>query len=294
MSTYGQSNQTNKSPILDECADILNEIRDVGNNRARLTGLQKRCLDDPDSSGESESQRDVDLLTQQIMDQYRRLADRIREVRRNPESRQQLNIPQVGLAERRLKNEVQQFQKQESEFRKESKTQMARQIRIVRPDLTEDEVQDALKDGEGGQVFQDALMRNRLGQANQVLGAVKERHNAMLKIEDDLKNLMNLLEHMHELLAKQEVTVMAIDTNAEQAAGDMVKANEELEVAVTTARKTRKKKWICLGICGMSSPKKSRPSLAPELTCDSSYHCRYYCRGRGCLYHGQPCCERRR
>lgn len=293
MSTYGQTTQANTNPILVECSEILDEIRDTEINRGRLTGLQKRCLDDPDTSGESQSKRDVDLLTQEIMDQYRRLADRIRVIRSNPNSRQQAT--QVGLVERRLKEAVQKFQEQESVFRNGSKTQMARQIRIVRPDLSEDEVQDALQDDENGQVFQQALMHNnRMGQANQVLGAVTKRHQEMLVIEKKLEELMNLLEHMNELLVKQEVVVMEISENTHTANDEVTKANVHLDGAITSARKARKWKWWCLGICGMSPSKNNRLAGVPKLTCEPSCHCHCYCRYRGRLHHGQPCCEWRR
>lgn len=245
MATFGRGND-----IREECEAIVDGVRQIENDMERLKVLQKQHINDTDTSGQSETKRNVDLLTQSIMDQYRSMADRLREVVKRPESRQRQNEFQVGRAERKIKDTIQKFQEQESAYRKDMKAQMERQIRIVRPDATDAEIRDALQDA-SSPVFQQAVMQsNRTAQANRVLDAVKQRHQEMLKIEQQLAELLDLLSDMNELLAKQEATVMEIDTQAEQAAGDMVKANEELEVAVTTARKTRKKKWICLGICG--------------------------------------------
>lgn len=215
-----------------------------------LGGLQKRALDDADTSGGSATKQQLDKLTQSIMDQYRSLTDRLKTVKSNPDSRHPRNVAQVNKTDRDLRRAIQKFQELEAGSRKEMQGRMERQARIAHPDATDAEIAQIVNSDT--QIFQQAVMGSRAEQANRVLGAVKQRHQEMLQIERSLMELLDLLNDMQELLTKQEVTVMAIDTHAEQAAGDMVKANEELEVAVTTARKTRKKKWICLGICGTS------------------------------------------
>jgi syntaxin 1B/2/3 len=43
---------------------------------------------------------------------------------------------------------------------------------------------------------------------------------------------------------------MKIEEQTEIVNENLDKGVEEIGVAVNTARKTRKKKWICLGICG--------------------------------------------
>lgn len=205
-------------------------------------------MDDADTSGGSNTKRELDNLTQAIMDQYRALTDRLKKIKSNPDSRQPRNVAQVNKTDRDLRRAIQRFQELEAGSRKELHAQAERQARIVHPDATDAEIAQMV-DNESP-VFQQAVMGSRAEHANRVLGAVKQRHQDMLAIEKKLMELLNLLDDMQELLTKQEVTVMEIDAHAEAAAEDMVKANTELETAVTTSRSTRKKKWICLGICG--------------------------------------------
>ncbi|KAK4124241.1 t-SNARE [Parathielavia appendiculata] len=240
--------QQSQRSILNECIDIQRGIQDVENRLRSLGQLQRRALDDADTSSGSASKRELDLLTQEIMDQYRGLTDRLRTVKSNPDCRQRLNVDQVNKTDRDLRRAIQKFQELEAGSRREMQARMEREARIAHPDFSDDQIAEIVR-SDNPQIFQQAVMGNRSAQANRVLGAVKQRHQEMLQIEKSLMELLDLLNDMQELLNKQEVTVMEIDTHAEQAAGDMVKANEELEVAVTTARKTRKKKWICLGIC---------------------------------------------
>ncbi|KAK4097097.1 t-SNARE [Parathielavia hyrcaniae] len=240
--------QQSQRSILNECIDIQRGIQDVENKLRSLGQLQRRALDDADTSGSSATKRELDLLTQEIMDQYKGLTDRLRTVKSNPDCRQRLNVDQVNKTDRDLRRAIQRFQELEAGSRREMQARMEREARIAHPDFSDDQIAEIVR-SDNPQIFQQAVMGNRSAQANRVLGAVKQRHQEMLQIEKTLMELLEAMNEMQEMMNKQEVTVMAIDTHAEQAAGDMVKANEELEVAVTTARKTRKKKWICLGIC---------------------------------------------
>ncbi|AEO67793.1 uncharacterized protein THITE_2116870 [Thermothielavioides terrestris NRRL 8126] len=242
------SPSTNEPAILRECREVQNGIQNVERMLRELPAVQKRFLADADTSNDSEAKRKLDLFRQDIMDQYRKLADRVRKIKSMPESRQPMYTRQVERVEGRLRDAIQEFQKLEAVFRKETEARLGRQLRIVRPEATDAEIRAAVEEG-NTQVFQQAVLGNRSEQASRVLGAVQQRHREMLQIERSMMELLELLNDMQELLTKQEVTINEIDTHAEQAAGDMVKANEELEVAVATARKTRKKKWICLGIC---------------------------------------------
>ena len=230
-------------------------------------------------------------MTQAIMDQYRKLTDRVRTIKSNPESRNPRNVAQVNKTDRDLRRAIQKFQELESASRKDMQGRMERQARIAHPDATDAEIAQIVSSDT--QIFQQAVMGNRAEQANRVLGAVKQRHQEILQVERSLLEMIQLLNDMKEMLNEQGAMVEVIDVQAEQAAGDMVKANEELEVAVTTARKTRKKKWICLGICGTSS-KGTGSHPVSGLTRGFSSHCRHHRRCRGRLYHGQPCCQRRR
>ncbi|KAL2262240.1 hypothetical protein VTK26DRAFT_2032 [Humicola hyalothermophila] len=243
MATFNQGN------ILSECEAIVSKTRQIESDLDNLRALQRQHINNTDISSQSGTKLRVDNSTQSIMDQYRQLADKLREIKQRPESRLPNNQAQVGRAERAIRQTIQRFQEQESTYRNDLKAQMERQIRIVRPNATDAEVRDALQDA-NSPVFQQAVMQsNRTQQANRVLESVKQRHQEMLKIEQDLIDLMRLLDDMSELLAEQEHRVQAIDEAADEAARDIYKATEELDTAVTTARKTRKKKWICLGIC---------------------------------------------
>lgn len=97
---------------------------------------------------------------QEIMGAYRSLVERVRKVKSKQDSASPRNAPQVGRVDRRLKTAINQYQQVESELRREVQDQAARQYRIVRPDASEEEVQAAIENPEGG-IFQQAVSASK-------------------------------------------------------------------------------------------------------------------------------------
>ncbi|KAK9420398.1 putative t-SNARE coiled-coil-like protein [Seiridium unicorne] len=244
-STFGLSNP---NAILNECADIGRGIDTIDRNLNQMKMLQDRSLNEADSSA-SGTTRQLDALSSETMAHYRTLVDRVRKLKSNPESQTPKNQPQVQRIDRRLKEAINAYQQVEAQFRRKNQDQMARQYRIVRPEADESEVRAAVDDPTGGQVFQQALMQsNRRGQAQSVLSAVQDRHAQLQKIEQQLIELAQLFQDMDTLVVQQEELVTNIEQKAEETVENFDKGNEEVGTAINTARKTRKKKWICLAI----------------------------------------------
>ncbi|KAL2163641.1 hypothetical protein VTH06DRAFT_5699 [Thermothelomyces fergusii] len=242
---YGSPGVAKKIPILDECLDIQNGIRDVENKLASLSTLQKRALDETDMSSDSGTRRELDRLTQSIMDQYRRLTDRLRAIKSDPESKRYQN--QVDKTERELRSAIQKFQELEAASRREMEAQMQRQARIAFPDATDAEIAQMVNSET--QIFQQAVLGSRGERANRVLGLHKERKQQMEQIERQLEELLDLMSRVQEMLIQDEVKIQAIETATAEAATKLEESNVQLEAAVASSRGARRKKFICLGIC---------------------------------------------
>lgn len=245
---------TNPNAALEEISEINRGIDDIQSNLRDLRMLQQRSLDDADSSASSSTNRDLERLNADTMANYRRLTQRVRELKSNPYNQQKFG-QQVRRVDTRLKDAIREYQQVESSFRKKTEEQMARQYRIVRPDATEDEVKAAVNDQTGGQIFQQALEQSsRRGQAMSVRNAVRDRHAQLQQIERQMIELAQLFQDMDTLVMQQDVAVANIEQKGEEVVENLDKGNVEIGTAVNTARATRKKKWICLGICGTLPP----------------------------------------
>ncbi|CAH0054498.1 unnamed protein product [Clonostachys rhizophaga] len=236
--------------ILNECKDIDRGIEQVESNLDQLRVLQQRTLDDADNSASSTANQQLDSLSTETMALYRSLTERVRQVKSKPDAQSPKNKPQVSRVDRRLKAAIQQYQSVESQFRKRTQDQMARQYRIVRPDATEEQIRQVVEDPNGAQVFSQALMQSdRQGRARAALSAVQDRHRALQKIEQQMVELSQLFQDMDTLVVQQEEMVTDIEHKAEDVVESLEHGNKEIGVAVETARATRRKKFWCALIC---------------------------------------------
>ncbi|KAI7180770.1 hypothetical protein KC331_g5951 [Hortaea werneckii] len=180
---------------------------------------------------------------------FRGLADRVRRIKGQPDASNPRNQAQVEALDRRIRRSINAFQQTESQFRREVQEQQRRQYLIVRPDATEQELQEATEAGGDQQIFQQALLNaDRRGQAQSALRNVRERHDAIIKIERSMMELNQLLQDLDAIVVQQEPLVENIESKAEETNTHLEAGNVHVEKAVTSARAARKKKWICLGI----------------------------------------------
>lgn len=89
---------------------------------------------------------------------------------------------------------------------------------------------------------------DRRGQSNQVLTAVRDRHLAIQKIEQQMTQLAQLFSEMEAMVVQQDPVITNIEQQAEQTHDNMKEGNVYLGKAADSAAAARRKKWIYLGI----------------------------------------------
>lgn len=142
----------------------VNELRDgidtVKANISRIESLHQRSLTDIDESTSSQTQHQLDALVAETSALNKNLANRIKRLKGKAAS-DPAKGPQVGNLDRNFKDTLRKYQTVEAAYSKRAKEQMARQYRIVKPDASEQEVEEACSDSQGAQIFSQAV-RSRL------------------------------------------------------------------------------------------------------------------------------------
>ena len=184
-----------------------------------------------------------------IMTSYRGLADRVRKIKGRREANDAKNRAHIENLDTKIKKSINNYQRVESDFRRDVQEQQKRQYLIVNPNATEQEITEATQDGGDAQIFQQALLNSdRRGQAQSTLRNGRERHDAIQKIERTMMELQQLFQDLDRIVVEQEPLVQNIESKAEETHTHMVAGNSQMDYAVTSARGARRKKWICLGI----------------------------------------------
>ncbi|KAK5943526.1 hypothetical protein PMZ80_004534 [Knufia obscura] len=241
-------NGSDPNRILNECRQIDAEVDQLDARQERLRQMQRAFIGDTDTSAESQTRRQVDAESADLLQDYRALVARTKRVKQDKESGNPRNAPQVGRVDRKVKGSMNKLQQLDSDFRRQLQDRMERDYRIVRPDASDAEVREAVQDP-NQQVFSQALISSdRRGQAQSVAQSVRSRHNAIQKIEQDMLQLAEMFQDLDALVIQQEAAVTQIEQRGEEVTDHAAKANTELDGAVKKARAARKKKWICLGI----------------------------------------------
>ncbi|KZT60450.1 t-SNARE [Calocera cornea HHB12733] len=217
----------------------------------RIGDLHSRTLNSTDEAALKRDTANLDALVTETSSLTNQLKKRIQDLERQGGS------DGLGLVRRQqaaaLKSEfreaVENYQRVEQQYRQRYRERMERQFRIVKPDATPEEVQAVLEDGQGGQVFAQALRNTtRYGESRAAYREVQERHEEVQRIEKTLTELAQLFNDMSILVEEQDEGINVINTNAAEANRDTEKAVQQVDKAVVSARRARRMRWICFGI----------------------------------------------
>jgi len=234
--------------------DFFDRIKGAQQRIGQLTSdiqaiatIHQRMLSSPDNRSSSELESIVtqtQIRNTQIKDEIKFLE---RDASRDPSNSGK--DTQVKSLKRTFKTRLEEFQKEESDYSKRYRDAIGRQYRIVNPDATEAEVQEAANADWGDEgIFSQALKSNRSGQANSVLGAVRARHNDIQQIEKTMSELALLFTQLNEQVVYQETQVVQAEEQTERVNKDAEAANGQLTQGIKSAKNARKLKWWCLGI----------------------------------------------
>ncbi|KAM0786211.1 hypothetical protein ACM66B_007015 [Microbotryomycetes sp. NB124-2] len=147
-----------------------------------------------------------------------------------------------------LQKNIERFRLLEKNQRDKISERVKRQIKIVDPEATEEEINVALEAGAGVQVFAQAVAGTRSNEIRRTYTDTLDRHQQMLQLEQNITELATLFAEVHEMVLQQEQQFQHIESRAQEVDESMEHGVKQVQQAVATARSTRKKRKICAGI----------------------------------------------
>jgi len=220
---------------------IAQLTQDIG----AIANIHQRMLSSPDNRSSSELESIISqtqIRNTSIKDEIKHLE---RDAARDPSN--SFKKRQVESLKRTFRSQLEDFQKEESDYAQRYREAIARQYRIINPEATEAEVQEAANADWGNEgVFTQALKSNRSGQASSVLGAVRARHNDIQRIEKTMVELSKLFLELNERVVEQEAQTVQVEEQTVQVNEDAKHANTQLDQGIKSARRARKLKWWSL------------------------------------------------
>lgn len=231
-----------------EISSIQDSLKAFNENVAQIGQLHLKSLNNTDDAAAQRNAAQLDELVEDTSALSATLKRRIKALEKQGGSGRdgQIRKQQTALVKSKFVEAIQNYQTVEQQYRTRYKQRMERQFKIVKPDATQEEIQAAVNDESGGQIFSQALLNsNRYGDARAAYREVQERHEDIKRIEKTIGELAQLFNDMSVLVEQQDETIQAIETAAAGVEKDTEAGLGHTEKAVASARAERKKRWIC-------------------------------------------------
>lgn len=174
--------------------------------------------------------------------QAKRLLNELKEYQGNERIRN--NMHAVTL--HNLVGAVREYQTAQITYRTELKNKATRQIYIVKPDATEDQIETIIGGSGVGSVYRGAIL-----QTDPIVQAyleVTDKLQDVLKLEKSVEELHKMFIDMAVLVEHQGNFLNSIEMHIVTSKDHMVKGNEELKLALKT-RKIVRRRMCCFCIC---------------------------------------------
>ncbi|SJX64474.1 related to SSO1-syntaxin-related protein [Sporisorium reilianum f. sp. reilianum] len=237
-----------------DISEIQDTIRLIDENVNKISDLHSRSLNNMDEASAQYAEQQLASIQQQTSSLTNGVKNRIKllesQTKRVPAGGDRnVRNTQIGAVKNRFKESIQRYQQVEQSYRQKYRARAERQFRIVKPDATQQEIKAALDDDQNGQIFSQALLNsNRHGEAKGALREVQERHEDIKRIERTITELAQLFNEMSILVDEQDDALNVIQEQGAQVETDMNQGLQHTNKAVDSARKARKKRWICFWI----------------------------------------------
>eukprot|EP00727_Mastigamoeba_balamuthi_P004716 m51a1_g14242 Plasma Membrane Syntaxin A (324) ;mRNA; r:240211-242056 len=136
---------------------------------------------------------------------------------------------------------MKEYNQAQTEYQRSATEKLSRQCKIVKPDMTEEEVKDVIDSG-NTQIFTDAIRDKDLhAAAKQALSYIENKHSDIVRLNQSIQELHQLFLDMSTLVQCQGEMVDQIEYNCSKADEFMVDAVNELRKTGKLQRGNRKK-----------------------------------------------------
>jgi len=231
----------------DQISSVQELIEQFNANIARISELHSRSLNVVDGSGQ-QALAALDDQVAQTRDLGNHIKKTIEAIKKQPVPRgQESRKNQVTRVAKQFVTALQAYTQVEKDYRQKQRQRVERQLKIVKPDATAEEVAAVVNDsqGSGEQVFANALSNtSRYGESRVAYREVQSRHEDIKKIEQTLEEVAQLINDMSVLVQQQDETIDYIENQTGVTEREAQKGVDQIDKAKEIARRTRRKRII--------------------------------------------------
>ncbi|CAO0789643.1 unnamed protein product [Mucor circinelloides] len=243
------------SGFFDQIDRLKYDIDAINTRVDQIGSLHNNALASFNEQQSKQTARELEKIKTETQQKNTMIKNQIQELENsngrlpnNPDT--QMRRSQTAALKKRFLDTIQRYQDVERNYQLKYRQRIERQIRIVKPDASQDEVDDIIDSDDTPQVFAQSLMNaSRQGQSKAVLSEVQTRHDDIKHIEKTIVELHQLFMDMQMMVEQQGEVLNTVEQNADDTVVQLKEGNSQLTRAIALAKSTRAKKWCCLFLC---------------------------------------------
>eukprot|EP01097_Dermamoeba_algensis_P005211 TRINITY_DN3310_c0_g1_i1.p1 TRINITY_DN3310_c0_g1~~TRINITY_DN3310_c0_g1_i1.p1 ORF type:complete len:293 (-),score=62.69 TRINITY_DN3310_c0_g1_i1:109-987(-) len=237
---------------VDRVKDGLNEIQ---NKLDELQERQLACVAAVSNDETTQISNQIEKLTDQVTKKSIELKNRLKRMKEDLASIDEKHTTEKRLREnmhgtltRKFMDLMRQFQESQARYKAKFKERVERQVKIVAPEATQDEIEKIVDSG-GSDVFAQNILQKKANDAEEALDYVKQRNEEIKNLEKSIMELHGLFVDMQLLVESQGELLDQIEHSVEASENYVSEAKVELDDAVEYQNSARKKILILIILC---------------------------------------------
>ena len=156
---------------------------------------------------------------------------------------------------RKFVDTMKEYQNSQQKYKSDIKDKVQRQVRIVKPDASADEIDTVLSSGDTSSVYRSAILKGAADPIRNAYANVVDKYQDVLKLEQSVAELHQMFLDLALLVEQQGEMLDQIEYQIQSASDYIDDGNEEIAKALEHQRAARKRQCcilaIVLGVAGI-------------------------------------------
>jgi syntaxin 1B/2/3 len=179
------------------------------------------------------------------LEQMKKTTDSLDPEKNQSEIRVRKNL--LATVSQNLVAVVRDFQQAQHEYKTTIKDKVARQVRIIKPDATYEEIDVAMRSGDTGAIYRAAILQPGSDPIAQAYLNVQDKYQDVLKLEQSVEQLHKMFLDLALLVESQGEVLDAIEYQVYNTKDYVSQGNKQL-LSALRHRKAQRRKMMCLAI----------------------------------------------
>lgn len=256
--TADEESTAELNEFFSQVEEIKEAMAQITENISTMKGLYSKLLTATSTEDAQELRKEVgdvraatDKIAQQMrvkMKKMRKENDDFANSHENDPSLVKIRSNMHGSLVRKFLDLMQEYQAMLTKYDKKFRDKAYKEVQIVAPDASPEEIDEVLESGGEEAIFQKHIMEDRKhAKAKQTLDYLKEKHNDLLALEKSITELNQLFMDMAILVETQGDLIDQIEFSVMNSKAFIEKGVETIRQTEKIVINTRKKK-VCIVI----------------------------------------------